>query len=106
MFNELWWAVPQQLAGMRKPSSVEEINSLKPEVASIISLLDDKENHDLYAESDMPFLWLPVQGGKTPSLEQVNQAREYYQNAVKSGKAVAVHCSGGVNVLQQLLQRF
>lgn len=111
MLNELWWAVPEKLAGMRKPTSVAEVNSLKPQIAAIISLLDDEENHELYQESHMPFLWLPVAGGKTLSEEQVAQARSYYteitqakeatqsQLAKKTDsmqtKAIAIHCSGG-----------
>lgn len=96
MLNELWWAVPEKLAGMRKPATIVEVNSLKPAVAAIISLLDDEENHELYQEADMPFLWLPVTGGKTPSSEQVAQARSYYTEVMQAGNgAVAIHCSGG-----------
>lgn len=95
MLHELWWAVPGKLAGMRKPASVDEVCSLRPEVTGIISLLDDTENHDFYTAAEMPFLWLPVRGGGNPSEVQVQQARRFFKDIQTKGGALAVHCSGG-----------
>lgn len=105
MFNELWLvtaglnpADKWQLAGMRKPETLAEVNALKNhQVAAIISLLDDDENHLLYQQAEMPFLWLPVTGGTAMTDEQAHKAHNYI-NAVLTDKPqgiVAVHCSNG-----------
>lgn len=105
MFNELWF-VPyptktgdKKLAGMRKPDSVAEVRELKAHnVAAIISLLDDKDNHDIYTAAEMPFLWLPITGGTAMTAEQAKTAYDYV-NEILAGKGndatVAVHCSNG-----------
>lgn len=43
---------------------------MKLGVGGIITLLDDTENHDLYEEVGIDFLWLPVKGGSVPNLKQ------------------------------------
>lgn len=105
MINELWSvtvglnpADKWQLAGMRKPENLLEINSLKNnQVVAIISLLDNEENHQLYQDAQMPFLWLPVTGGAAMTSEQAKQAFAYIKSILsdKPQGIVAVHCSNG-----------
>lgn len=107
MFNELWHVDFEHktlghtsLGGMRKPTNDDEVQSLKKNgVVGIISMLDDTENHDLYQNNDMSFLWLAVKGGGAPSSEQVNKANEYITHQLSNSSAerqtVATHCNGG-----------
>lgn len=113
MFELLWFIEFQprplgnasqkiRLAGMRKPTSDADVQSLKDNhVTGIISLLDDTENHDLYQQSEMDYLWLAVKSGTAPSREQVEAANAYItkkhqENAEENTEGIiATHCSGG-----------
>ena len=45
--ENLWWVIPEQLAGMRKPNP-EEIADLRAAgVGAIVSVMDDPSNLDL-----------------------------------------------------------
>lgn len=96
LLREVYWVVENKILGMRRPISMSEVNELKSiGVGGIISLLDDRENHKLYEESEINFLWLPVKGGTSPDLSQVAEAVNYYKKLMDNGKSLAVHCSGG-----------
>lgn len=105
MFNELWSITAElnptdkwQLAGMRKPETLAEVKTLKNhQVVAIISLLDDKENHQLYEQAQMPFLWLPVTGGTAMTTAQAHKTLAYIQSTLADNPQgiVAVHCSNG-----------
>lgn len=98
-FNHQTTASDVQLVGMRKPTNDSEMQALKTEhhITAIISLLDDTENHELYKNNDMDFLWLPVKGGGAPNREQVEQAYQYINNILdqSANAVVATHCNGG-----------
>jgi atypical dual specificity phosphatase len=93
--DDLWWVIPEKLAGARKPTA-EEINVLRAlGIGAIVSVMDDPGNLDLYQQETMPYLWLPTKGGTAPSLEQVQELSQFVtaQNAL--GQAVVVHCTSG-----------
>jgi protein-tyrosine phosphatase len=93
--ENLWWVIPNKLAGVRKPV-VEELTELQAAgIGAIISVMDDPSNLDLYQRSDIPYLWLPTKGGTSPSRQQIQELQDFvnYQNQL--GKAVAVHCTSG-----------
>ncbi len=51
--ENLWWVIPGQLAGMRKPNP-EEIADLRAAgVGAIVSVMDDPSNLDLYQEVEL-----------------------------------------------------
>lgn len=90
--ENLWWLIPEKLAGVRKPTA-EEIPALKEAgVGAIISVMDDPSNLDLYEKAGLPYLWLPTTGGRAPTQEQIEQFKQFVeaQNA-----PVAVHCTSG-----------
>lgn len=94
--DNLYWGIKDQLAGVRKPENLEEVEYLRAlGIGGFISLLDDKENHQLYEKAQINYLWLPVKGGTSPSLEQVEKALEFFLKVKNEGKALAVHCTGG-----------
>lgn len=91
----LWWVIPGKLAGVRKPTA-EELPELKVAgVGAIVSVVDDPSNLELYEQTKLPSLWLPVKGGTAPSREQVQQLQAFVKLQHQQGNAVAVHCTSG-----------
>lgn len=93
--ENLWWVIPGQLAGVRKPTAEElpELQGLG--IGAIVSLLDDSSNLELYEQVHLPYLWLPTQGGTAPSPEQVQDVQTFINDQNRLGHGVAVHCTNG-----------
>ncbi len=69
--ESLWWVIPNQLAGVRKPAE-EDLPVLKElKIGALVSVLSDKSNLECYERHNFPYLWLPIDGGTPPSLEQL-----------------------------------
>jgi protein-tyrosine phosphatase len=93
--ESMWWIIPGQLAGMRKPAA-DELEVLQAEgVGAIVSVMDDPSNLDLYEAAHIPHRWLPTTGGKAPTQEQVNEFCQFVDAQNQAANAVAVHCSSG-----------
>ncbi|NER78422.1 MAG: protein phosphatase [Leptolyngbya sp. SIO1D8] len=93
--DSLWWIIPGQLAGMRKPEA-HELAALKASgIGAIVSVMDDPANLDLYQGTEIPHQWLPTKGGTAPTLEQVGAFRNFVGEQTAAGRAVALHCSSG-----------
>ncbi|MEO1294777.1 MAG: dual specificity protein phosphatase family protein [Cyanobacteria bacterium J06636_16] len=93
--ESIWWIVPGQLAGMRKPEA-DELGVLKEQgIGAIVSVMDDPSNIDMYEAVGIPHRWLPVKGGTAPTQEQAKTFRTFVDEQIAAGHAVAVHCSSG-----------
>ncbi|KAB8333641.1 protein phosphatase [Scytonema tolypothrichoides VB-61278] len=93
--ENLWWVIPDKLAGVRKPMA-EELTALQNAgVSAIVSVMDDPSNLDLYEQANIPYLWLPTKGGIPPSREQVRQLQNFVESQNRQGNAVAIHCTSG-----------
>jgi protein-tyrosine phosphatase len=93
--ENLWWAIPGKLAGVRKPTA-EEISELQAAgIGAIVSVMDDPSNLDLYQRLGMPHLWLPTKGGTAPTQEQIQELQHFVDAQNQLGYAVAVHCTSG-----------
>jgi protein-tyrosine phosphatase len=93
--ESIWWIIPGQLAGMRKPA-VDELDILKAErIGAIVSVMDDPSNLDLYEAAQIPHRWLPTTGGQAPTREQIDEFYQFVEAQNQTGIAVAVHCSSG-----------
>jgi protein-tyrosine phosphatase len=93
--DTLWWVIPNQLAGVRKPV-IDELPVLKAAgIRAIVSVMDDPSNLDVYAASNIPHCWLPTVGGQAPTHEQVETFCQFVDRHHQTGGAVAVHCSSG-----------
>lgn len=89
--ENLWWVIPNKLAGVRKPTA-EEIPELhKMGIGAIVSVMDDPSNIDLFEEIGLSHLWSPTKGGTAPSPEQIQELQAFVQTQNDLGKAVAVH---------------
>jgi protein-tyrosine phosphatase len=93
--HSLWWVLPDQLAGVRKPTADELMELRTCGIGALVSVMDDPSNLDLYEHSHLPHLWLPVQGGTAPTAEQIAALSTFVTAQNDQGRAVAVHCSSG-----------
>ncbi len=93
--ENLWWVIPDKLAGVRKPMA-EELTALQAAgVGAIVSVMDDPSNLDLYEQASIPHLWLPTKGGTAPSREQIQELQNFVESQNRLGHAVAIHCTSG-----------
>ncbi|MBG1260621.1 dual specificity protein phosphatase family protein [Nostoc commune] len=93
--ENIWWVIPGKLAGVRKPIA-EELTELQTAgVQAIVSVMDDPSNLDLYQRANIPYLWLPIKGGATPSQEQLQDLQNFVESQNNFGKGVAIHCTNG-----------
>lgn len=93
--ENLWWVIPDKLAGVRKPIT-EELTALQAAgVGAIVSVMDDPSNLDLYEQASIPYLWLPTKGGTAPSREQIQELQNFVESQNRLGHGVAVHCTSG-----------
>lgn len=94
--ESLWWIIPNRLAGVRKPTE-DELPALKElKVGALVSVLSDPSNLESYERHHIPYLWLPIEGGTPPSIEQLQRLRTFVAVQNDLGNAVAVHCSNGL----------
>lgn len=93
--ENLWWVIPGQLAGVRKPTLKEIAELQLMGVGAIVSVMDDSSNLDLYQQAGLAHLWLPTKGGTAPSYEQIQNLQNFVEAQNRLGKAVAVHCTSG-----------
>ena len=93
--ENLWWVIPGQLAGVRKPTA-EELSTLQSVgIGAIVSVMDDDANQDLYEQANIPHLWLPTKGGTAPKYEQIQQLQTFVDSQNHLGYGVAIHCTSG-----------
>jgi protein-tyrosine phosphatase len=93
--ESLWWVIPGQLAGVRKPNAGELSELQVAGVEAIVSVMDDPSNLDLYEQAGIPYRWLPTKGGTAPSHEQIQELQQFVDEQNRLGHAVAVHCTSG-----------
>jgi atypical dual specificity phosphatase len=94
--ENLWWVIPGKLAGVRKPTTEELLKLQASGIGAIVSVLDDPSNLDVYKQVDIPFRWLPIQGGTPPSRDQIQELAHFIDEQQLQGLAVAVHCTNGL----------
>jgi atypical dual specificity phosphatase len=94
--ENLWWVIPGKLAGVRKPTTEELLELQASGIGAIVSVLDDPSNLDVYQQVDIPFRWLPIQGGTPPSRDQIQELAHFIDEQQLQGLAVAVHCTNGL----------
>jgi len=93
--ENLWWVIPGELAGVRKPMAEELAELQAAGIGALVSVMDDPSNLDLYQRLEIPHLWLPTKGGTAPSREQIQELQSFVSSQNRLGHAVAVHCTSG-----------
>ncbi|MDY7022315.1 MAG: dual specificity protein phosphatase family protein [Cyanobacteriota bacterium] len=93
--QNLWWVIPEKLAGVRKPTAEEIFELQASGIQAIVSVMDDPSNLDLYQQANLTHLWVPIKGGTAPTQEQVQELETFINTQNTSGNAVAIHCTSG-----------
>lgn len=84
------------MAGVRKPTE-EDLPGLKQlKIGALVSVLSDQSNLERYERHNFPYLWLPIDGGAPPRVEQLEKLKTFVDVQDDLGNAVAVHCSNGL----------
>ena len=91
----VWWLVPEKLAGMSRPP-LEDLTLLyQAGMRGIVSVMDEPSGIEEYREAGFKALWLPITGGKPPTVEQVEQFVQFAEPLLEKNQPVVVHCTSG-----------
>lgn len=91
----LWWVIPGNLAGMPRPP-LEDLPLLyQTGLRGIVSVMDEPSGVLEYQKAGFAALWLPIIGGKAPTVEQVQQFVTFAEPIITQNQPVAVHCTSG-----------
>ena len=69
----VWWLIPGKLAGMPRPQLADLPELQRSGIKAIVSVMDEPSGIKEYQEQGFQALWLPITGGKPPTVEQVRQ---------------------------------
>ncbi len=89
----IWWVIPGKLAGMPRPPLEDLPQLYEAGLRGIVSVMDEPSGIKEYEQAGLAALWLPIIGGKAPTVEQVQQFVQFAEPMI--AQAVAVHCTSG-----------
>ncbi len=89
----LWWVIPEKLAGMPRPPLDDLPQLYQAGLRGIVSVMDEPSGIKEYQEAGFFALWLPVTGGKAPTVKQVQEFVEFADSFLEKNQSVAVHCT-------------
>ena len=93
--DRVWWLIPAQLAGMSRPQLADLPELQQAGIKGIVSVMDEPSGIKEYKEHGFEALWLPVTGGKPPTVKQVRQFVDFAVPIIKEESSVIVHCTSG-----------
>lgn len=90
--------VAENLAVGHAPMSYEDLDAIKVQgVDAIVNLCAEYVDlADIERDRGFEVLYLPVEDGDAPSIEELEKGLEWLDEAVHLGKKVLVHCRNGV----------
>ena len=91
----LWWVQPHRLGGMPRPALEDLPQLYQAGLRGIVSVMDEPSGIKEYQESGFSALWLPITGGKPPTVDQVQQFVEFADPLLINNQPVVVHCTSG-----------
>lgn len=91
----VWWLVPEKLAGMSRPPLKDLPQLYQAGMRGIVSVMDEPSGIEEYKEAGFQALWLPIIGGKPPTVDQVKQFVQFAEPLIKDNQPVVVHCTSG-----------
>ena len=97
----VWWVTPGLLAGMSRPTLEDLPQLYQAGMRGIVSVMDEPSGIDEYRGAGFQALWLPITGGKPPTVEQVTQFVQFAEPLLESHQPVVVHCTS-VDILPSL----
>ncbi len=91
----VWWLIPEKLAGMSRPLSEDLSQLYQAGMRGIVSVMDEPSGIEEYKNAGFQALWLPITGGKPPTVEQVKEFVKFTEPLVDNNQPVVVHCTSG-----------
>ncbi|MEM6613118.1 MAG: dual specificity protein phosphatase family protein [Cyanobacteria bacterium P01_C01_bin.72] len=93
--DNIWWLIPEKLAGMPRPqlANLPELRQIG--IQGIVSVMDEPSGVKEYKQAGFQALWLPITGGKPPTVEQVKQFVSFAEPIIGDNRSVVVHCTSG-----------
>lgn len=94
---ELSW-ITENLALGHAPMSYEELNSMQNQgISGIVNLCGEFcDLHEIQEESGFEVYYLPTCDNEAPSMEELEKALDWLDEAIYLGKKVLVHCRHGI----------
>ncbi|VEP17207.1 conserved hypothetical protein [Hyella patelloides LEGE 07179] len=93
--DDVWWLVPEKLAGMSRPPLEDLPQLYQAGMRGIVSVMDEPSGIEEYKKEGFQALWLPITGGKPPTVEQVKQFVQFAEPLIENNRPVVVHCTSG-----------
>ncbi|TVQ42356.1 MAG: protein phosphatase [Gloeocapsa sp. DLM2.Bin57] len=91
----LWWVKPHLLGGMSRPPLKDLSLLYEAGIRGIVSVMDEPSGIKEYLEMGFAALWLPIIGGKAPTVEQVKDFVTFADPILAKNEPVIVHCTSG-----------
>jgi protein tyrosine phosphatase (PTP) superfamily phosphohydrolase (DUF442 family) len=91
----VWWLIPEKLAGMSRPPLEDLPQLYQAGMRGIVSVMDEPSGIKEYKATGFQALWLPITGGKPPTVEQVKQFVRFAELLITDNQPVVVHCTSG-----------
>ena len=91
----VWWLIPGKLGGMSRPPLEDLVRLDRAGMRGIVSVMDEPSGIEEYREAGFEALWLPIIGGKPPTVEQVKQFVQFAKPLITKDRSVVVHCTSG-----------
>ena len=91
----VWWLIPDKLAGMSRPPLEDLPQLYQAGMRGIVSVMDEPSGIEEYRDAGFQALWLPITGGKPPTVEQVKEFVEFAEPLIENNQPVVVHCTSG-----------
>jgi len=91
----IWWVKPEKLGGMSRPPLEDLPQLISAGMRGIVSVMDEPSGIKEYQEAGLKALWVPIIGGKAPTIEQVQQFVKFADPLLNNNQPVVVHCTSG-----------
>jgi protein tyrosine phosphatase (PTP) superfamily phosphohydrolase (DUF442 family) len=93
--NYVWWLISEKLAGMSRPPLENLPRLYQAGMRGIVSVMDEPSGIEEYKNAGFQALWLPITGGKPPTVEQVKEFVKFAEPLIENNQPVVVHCTSG-----------
>ncbi len=91
----IWWVTPDKLAGMPRPPLEDLPQIYQAGLRGLVSVMDEPSGIKEYQEAGLSALWVPIIGGKAPTVAQVKEFIAFATPIIAQNHPVAVHCTSG-----------
>jgi len=90
------WVVEGKLAGCGLPVTEDEFEWLSDQgIKSVVTVREVALPSDWFDGSDIDYLHLRVEDFGAPTIEELDQAVDFIDQQINSGRPVMVHCAAG-----------